>query len=359
MKQSQYGSSIFKLSLRFSVLFGFAISPFLFSFFSFQFTLNKSLVLTSMFLLLSGIVVYGIANYLLKERIERLILDLHRIRLKQFDDIERSYEDSNDELDRLTKQVIITSETIEKEIKRLKKIENYRKEFIGDVSHELKTPIFAVQGFIETLLDGAIDDEEVNRRFLKKAQKNVNRLIYLTNDLMEISRLETGEMKIKFEEFNLVTTIYEIIENLQYKAEQEDVLLEMQTIDDRLRVMADRNQIKQILTNLIENAIKYNLDGGKVIVSAKPYPNRPSKVLVQVRDSGIGIDKKDLKRVTERFFRVDKSRSREKGGTGLGLSIVKHTIEAHGEELFIESEPGKGSLFSFTLQNAEMMDDLV
>ncbi|TNE71860.1 histidine kinase [bacterium] len=247
----------------------------------------------------------------------------------------------------------LTSEHIEKELKRLKKIENYRKEFIGDVSHELKTPIFAIQGFIETLLDGAIEDETVNKEFLKKALRNVNRLIYLTNDLMEISKLEAGELKINFDEFNLATTVYEVVESLHFKAEQEKVLLSMDEVSDSIRIVADRNHFKQIMINLVENAIKYNKPGGEVHIGAKPYPQLPEKTLIYIRDTGLGIDKKFIKRVTERFFRVDKSRSREKGGTGLGLAIVKHTIEAHGESLFIESTPNVGSTFSFTMKNAQ------
>jgi len=222
------------------------------------------------------------------------------------------------------------------------------------VSHELKTPIFAIQGFVETLLDGAIEDESVNKLFLKKALRNVNRLIFLTNDLMEISKLETGELKIQFEEFNLATTIYEVVESLHFKAEKEKIDLNMEEVSDVLRIRADKNHFKQIMINLVENAIKYNRPDGTVKIGAKLYPQHPKKILIYIKDSGIGIEKKNIKRLTERFFRVDKSRSREKGGTGLGLSIVKHTIEAHGEQLFIESIPNVGSTFSFTVQNAQM-----
>lgn len=353
MKSSTYRTLFFRTSFRITALVTFIQLPFIFSFFSFQYSITESGILTIVFFVLVSLITYTASNYILKDRINRISSDIQSIRLKKFNDIESKYSSSKDELDRMIKLLIITAESTEKEIRRLKKIENYRKEFIGDVSHEIKTPIFAIQGFIETLLDGALHDETVNREFLKKAMRNVNRLIYLTNDLMEISKLETGDLKITFEEFNLVTTVFEVVENLQYKAEQEKVELIMEQIDDRIRVIANRYQIKQILTNLIENAIKYNKVGGKVIVSAQPYPNKPSKIMVRIKDTGIGIDKKNVKRVTERFYRVDKSRSRDKGGTGLGLSIVKHTIEAHGEELFIESEAGVGSMFSFTLQNAE------
>lgn len=345
-------SLFFRTSLRISGLVSFIIFPLLFSYFSFQFDYSKGFIFAGSFTLLNGLLIYGISSFILRTRLLKVTEDLQRIRQKKFEELEEDYDIDRDELDVLIQQMNLTSENIEKELKRLKKIENYRKEFIGDVSHELKTPIFAIQGFIETLLDGAIEDQSVNKEFLRKALRNVNRLIYLTNDLMEISKLEAGELKINFEEFNLGTTVYEVVESLFFKAQQEQVELSMDEVSDTIRIIADRNHFKQIMINLVENAIKYNKPGGSVMVGAKTYPLHPEKILIYVRDTGLGIDKKFIKRVTERFFRVDKSRSREKGGTGLGLAIVKHTIEAHGETLFIESTPNVGSTFSFTMKNA-------
>lgn len=319
---------------------------------SFQFEILKSVYLSVLFTALNALLIYGVSTHIIQSRLIRVYEDVQRIRQKKFDEIDTDYIPNRDEFDELIHEINLTSETIEKEIKRLKKIENYRKEFIGDVSHELKTPIFAIQGFIETLLDGAIEDENVNKLFLKKALRNVNRLIFLTNDLMEISKLETGELKINFEEFNLATSIYEVVESVQFKAEQEQVKISMEDVSDLIRIKADKNHFKQIMINLTENAVKYNKVGGTVLIGAKSYPLQPEKILIYIKDSGIGIDKKNIKRVTERFYRVDKSRSREKGGTGLGLAIVKHTIEAHGEQLFIESIPNVGSTFSFTMPNA-------
>lgn len=301
---------------------------------------------------LNGFLIYGISNFILRSRLNRLTEDLKHIRQKKFDEIKTDLDLNRDELDAAIYQMVQTSEHVEKELKRLKKIENYRKDFIGDVSHELKTPIFAIQGFIETLLNGAIDDETVNKDFLKKALQNVERLTILTNDLLEISKLESGELIVSFQEFNLATTIFEVVESLQFKADEESIILSMQEVSDTIRVIADRNLFKQIMINLIENAIKYNKPGGSVFIGAKLYSEKPEKLLIYIRDTGFGIEKKYIKRVTERFFRVDKSRTREKGGTGLGLSIVKHTIEAHGEMLFIESAPNVGSTFSFTIQQA-------
>ncbi len=266
---------------------------------------------------------------------------------KQFEDYDDIVVENNDELDELIRQSIRASKMVEKELIRLNKIENYRKEFIGDISHELKTPIFAIQGFIETLLNGAVHDDEVNEVFLHKAMKNVNRLTYLTKDLMEISRLETGELKSNMQEMFLRDVVLDVVENLQYKAEEENIELVVHDFDKNIQIRADRNQIKQVLINLVENAIKYNKDNGKVEIGMKDLGN--GKVEMFVKDTGIGIDTNDIERVTERFFRVDKSRSRERGGTGLGLSIVKHIIEAHGEKLTIESKPDEGSVFRFTL----------
>jgi len=297
----------------------------------------------------SGGIAYLSIIFFVNNRLSALYNITENIAQKQFDDYENLSVKEQDELDELTSELIRANKMIEREIQRLNRIENYRKEFIGDISHELKTPIFAIQGFIETLLNGALEDEEVNREFLKKAMRNVNRLIYLTKDLMEISKLETGELKSEMQEVFLNDIINEVIESLQYKANKEDINILVEEFDKQLKVRVDRNQIKQVLINLVENAIKYNKPQGTVTVGVKPYSEDKSRIVIYVEDTGIGIEKHLVKRVTERFFRVDKSRSREKGGTGLGLSIVKHIMEAHGERLFIDSEPQVGSTFSFTL----------
>lgn len=309
----------------------------------------RSLLLGGGMALLSISIIYVVIYRRQFSRLKALSAITHNIAQKRFEEYEHLSSGGNDELDYLIKQSIRASKTVEREIQRLNRIENYRKEFIGDISHELKTPIFAIQGFIETLLNGAIDDEEVNRKFLEKAMRNVSRLIYLTKDLMEISKLETGELKSDVQDIPLRQVTEDVVENLQYKANKENVLLTMDNFRGNYTVRADRNQIKQVLINLIENAIKYNKLGGSVRVGAHPLARDPHRVLVYVKDTGIGIEQQYIERVTERFFRVDKSRSREKGGTGLGLAIVKHIMEAHGEDFFIESTENEGSTFSFTL----------
>ena len=287
-----------------------------------------------------------------KERLNGLSHIVENFSEKKFKNPYSAGKEVNDELDQLTKEIIVANHAIHKELNRLNKIENYRKEFIGDISHELKTPIFAIQGFVETLLNGALHDDEVNEVFLKKAMRNVNRLIFLTNDLMEISKLETGELKSSKSDVYLRDIVLDVMESLQYKAQKEEIEIRLKDFSKNLQVRVDRNQIKQVLINLIENGMKYNRAGGHVEIGTEQIPGSDGKVALYVKDNGIGIDPDDLDRVTERFFRVDKSRSREKGGTGLGLAIVKHIIEAHGEKLFIESKPELGSTFSITLTKA-------
>lgn len=279
--------------------------------------------------------------------LEQISRNISKKRFEEYEDITTQY---NDEIDFLVKHFVKSSRTIEREIQRLNRIENYRKEFIGDISHELKTPIFAIQGFVETLLNGALEDEEVNREFLKKTMRNVNRLIYLTKDLMEISKLETGELKSDIEPFYLYEIVHDVVDSLHHKAERDNVQLKLSSFDKSLQVKADKNQIKQVLINLIENGVKYNIPGGSVEIDIEHLKKDHNRLLLRVKDSGIGIDEADLPRVTERFYRVDKSRSRERGGTGLGLAIVKHIIEAHGEQLYFESKVNEGTTFKFTLR---------
>lgn len=319
----------------------------------YDFTLKEAVTLGALMGGIIFMITYAVSYYNTYKRLEMLEHLFKNIARKRFIEYEDVTSYKNDEIDYLVKQGIKSSRTIEREIQRLNRIENYRKEFIGDISHELKTPIFAIQGFIETLLNGALEDEEVNRDFLRKAMRNVNRLIYLTKDLMEISKLETGELKSEIEEIYLYEVLNDIIESLNYKAEKENIQLIVNEFDKNIQVKADKNQVKQVLINLIENGIKYNVPGGKVEVTVFTKPKHPERLFVSVRDTGIGIDEKDIPRVTERFFRVDKSRSRERGGTGLGLAIVKHIMEAHGEKFTIESEPNKGSTFTISLRKLD------
>ncbi|GAB4134233.1 MAG: hypothetical protein Fur0015_07360 [Ignavibacteriales bacterium] len=231
-------------------------------------------------------------------------------------------------------------------INNLKKVELARTEFLGNVSHELRTPIFAIQGFIETLLNGAIDDKNVNKIYLEKAFKHTENLNNLLNDLIDISMIESGKMRMSFRYFNLYEFLSTIHSEHVNTATNKNLTLILECKNSGLMVYGDLNRLKQVMNNLIQNAIKYT-DEGEIKISASDFGN---KVEISVKDTGTGIPKEDLTRIFERFYRVDKDRSRLAGGTGLGLAIVKHIIEAHNEKIQVESNLGEGTKFSFFLR---------
>ena len=229
--------------------------------------------------------------------------------------------------------------------------ESYRRQFVGNVAHELKTPIFNIQGYIDTLLDGAIDDEEINRKFLERANKSVARMIYIIEDLDQITKLEAGTLEIEESPVDIIEVITDVVDQLDMKAKKRNVnvIVKQQQQKGRFLVRVDVEKIKQVLINLIVNAIKYGKEGGEVLV--RTY-EMGEQVLVEVADDGNGIASDHLTKVFERFYRVDKSRDRGQGGSGLGLSIVKHIIEAHGQTINIRSTEGEGCTLSFTLKKA-------
>ena len=234
------------------------------------------------------------------------------------------------------------------ELEELKSLETYRKEFIGNVYHELKTPIFNIQGYILTLIEGGLDDQEINKLYLERTEHNINRLINIVDDLESISGLESGKLNLNIETFNIRKIIHEVFEANEIRAKNLNIKLELgRKKDSRLMVKADKRRIFMVLNNLVMNSINYGVKNGKTTVNLKPSDN---KVYVEVKDNGIGIQREDMHRIFERFYRVDKSRSRDTGGTGLGLSIVKHIIEAHKQTIQVNSVPGKGSSFIFTLE---------
>ncbi|MBZ9779511.1 sensor histidine kinase [Psychroflexus sp. CAK8W] len=237
------------------------------------------------------------------------------------------------------------------EIETLKVRENYRKEFIGNVSHELKTPLFTVQGYILTLLDGAIKDKKVRKKYLNRASKGVDRLIYIVKDLDMITKLETGDLDLYIEPFNLVELVEGVFELLEMKSAKKEISLNFDKEYAPIYVDGDKERIQQVVTNLIVNSIKYGKKGGTTEISFEELEN--SKIILRVNDNGEGIEKEHIPRLFERFFRVDKTGSRREGGSGLGLSIVKHIIEAHNEQIFVDSVYGIGSEFSFTLPKSQ------
>jgi two-component system phosphate regulon sensor histidine kinase PhoR len=237
------------------------------------------------------------------------------------------------------------------EIDTLKIREAYRKEYLGNVSHELKTPLFTVQGYIHTLLDGALEDRKVRRKYLQRAAKGVERLIYIIKDLDLISKLEFGELHLEIERFDIVELIQNVFDLLEMKAAKKRISLVFDTVyPEPIFVRADKEKIQQVLTNLLVNSIKYGNEDGTTEVSVENLIK--NKVIVRVTDNGEGIEEQHLTRLFERFYRVDKSGSRSEGGSGLGLAIVKHIIEAHNEKIYVESVVDVGSEFSFTLEKA-------
>lgn len=235
----------------------------------------------------------------------------------------------------------------EEELLILQKNENYRREFIGNVSHELKTPIFNIQGYVQTLIDGGIKDENVNMKYLKRANISVDRMINIVEDLEVISRLETDNNELDFENFNIIHLIEEVLDQLEMKANKMNIALLLKSESNSDIVYADKNKMQQVFMNLISNSIKYGKDGGTTNVRLFDMSD---KLLIEVADDGIGISENALSRLFERFYRVDKNRSREIGGTGLGLAIVKHIIEGHQQTINVRSTVNIGSTFSFILE---------
>ena len=238
----------------------------------------------------------------------------------------------------------------EEELLEMKKNENFRREFLGNVSHELKTPIFNIQGYIQTLIDGGLKDENINLKYLKRANISVERMINIVDDLEVISRLETEDDELDYENFNICNLINEVFDQLEMKTNIRNISLVLNNNSNSEIIYADRNKIQQVFMNLISNSIKYGKENGKTDVRLFDMSD---KMLIEVADDGIGISEEALERLFERFYRVDKNRSREIGGTGLGLAIVKHIIEAHQQTINVRSTQDVGSTFSFILEKAK------
>ena len=232
-------------------------------------------------------------------------------------------------------------------IDRLEEREAFRREFIGNLSHELKTPVFSVQGYILTLLEGGLEDKDINRKFLEKAAKSVDRITHILNDLDQISRLESGHLNIEPETFDISRLVYDVCDEMDAMAKKKKISLKPSFPRDKtVGVVADQGKIAQVLSNLIINSINYGKKKGYIHIKLH---REEDKIWVDVEDDGIGISEEDMSRIFERFYRVEKSRARQKGGTGLGLAIVKHIIDAHNETITVRSTPGEGSVFSFSL----------
>ena len=340
---------------------------------TYKFAIKTALYLTVFMTLLMGVFLYGfytVNGWLLlafailgfvftfiviQFRVEKFIYK--RVK-KIYDDLtllestNLSRSPINTDMGTLTQEIDKFARDKKLEIETLKVREQYRKEFFGNVSHELKTPLFTVQGYILTLLDGAMNDENIRKKYLERASKGVERLVYIVNDLDMITKLEIGDLQINTESFDIVKLVKNVFEMFEMRANEKRITLTFDIEYPKpIMVEADKERIQQVLINLIINSIKYGREKGTTEVSIENLIK--NKVIVRITDNGIGIGKNHLPRLFERFYRVDKSGSRAEGGSGLGLSIVKHIIEAHDEKIYVESEFGVGSEFSFTLEKAK------
>jgi two-component system phosphate regulon sensor histidine kinase PhoR len=302
------------------------------------------------FVLVFLIVFYSLNSFIFK-KLKPIFKTIQNIKYS-----EGRFKHSIDEMDGdliqdVQNDVLVWAKRKTREIAQLRQLEKYRREFIGNVSHELKTPIFNIQGYISTLLDGGLEDESINRLYLERTDKSVNRLISIVNDLESISRLESGELKLEIKKINIVRLVEDVFEEYEMLAHERNIKLKMnRSADKPIFVMADKKRILEVLNNLIVNSIKYGRNKGACTID---FLDMEDHILVEISDDGLGIAEKDLPRIFERFYRTDKSRSREMGGTGLGLSIVKHIIEAHNQTINVRSELNVGTSITFTLMKAQ------
>lgn len=345
----------FKKNYRFAIKSATLISLFasLLGMILMRFTLQQDKNAVLLFGFFYFVIVFVFSFLVLQYRIERFIYN----RIKRIYDDVAILESST-----ITNQPIATDmETLSRKVKKFasdKKLEiemlqvreQYRREFLGNVSHELKTPLFTVQGYLSTLTDGAFADKTILKKYLDRAEKGVERLIYIVEDLDMISKLESGELNLEISEFDIILLIQSVFDMLEMKASKKKIKLVIENNNKPMLVAADKDKLQQVIVNLLVNSIKYGKENGETEVSVTGFTSK--KLLVRFTDNGEGIEKLNIPRLFERFYRVNKSGSRSEGGSGLGLSIVKHIIEAHKQKIYVESEYGVGSEFSFTIDRA-------
>ena len=344
----KYNFQAFKASL-FITLFA-AFLDFIFFHLSFNSHIEElnSIIISLLFYLLLFIFIRYLLEFYIKISFEK---DVYKV-LEEINQEILKDSPNQKNLENLSFDLIKRVRERTSEINILKDQEKYRKEFLGNVSHELKTPLFTIQGYILTLVEGAMKDKKVREKYLKRAAKGVERLIAIVKDLDLITQFESGIKTVDRSEFNINELIATVIDLMEFESEQNKIKLKYEfQFQEEIIVNADQDRILQVLTNLVVNSIKYGNEYGYTKISVEDY--NKEKVLVKVKDNGEGIDQKHLPRLFERFYRVDKNRSREKGGSGLGLSIVKHIMEAHNEQIFVKSKVGEGTEFSFTLQKSK------
>ncbi len=295
-------------------------------------------------------IIYQTLDTFIYSKIKLIYKTIHRLKLGK-ENLFQHYDKSIDTIEDVSKEVEDWAKSQNEEIERLKEMAQYRREFLGNVSHELKTPIFSIQGYITTLLEGGIEDSEINIKYLKRSEKNIERIIEMVDDLETISALESGELSLNETQFNIFDLVIEIIDSYEHRAQKKGISI---FIANRLNhpailIKADKEKIRQVFTNLIDNSIKYIGTPKNPRIKISFY-DMDENTLIEISDNGVGISEENIPRLFERFYRIDKGRSREQGGTGLGLSIVKHIIEAHEQTINVRSTPDVGTTFSFTLK---------
>lgn len=339
-----------KLSIQISLLASVisAISILVFIYFKNENYILLLIITILVIFIISYIVTFNIINNFIVEKVNPIYKSILDIAVPK-KNIKKKFEEK-EIISEVNKDVLEWAKKKQKEISKLKSLEKYRKEFLGNVSHELKTPIFNIQGYILTLIDGGINDETINKKYLHKADRSINRMISIVNDLESISELETETIKLNLQKFNIITLFKDAFEIQELKASERKISMNFDiNYDKPIMVKADKEKILAAIVNLLNNSIKYGKKSGKTTVS---FMDMGKHILVELLDNGIGIEQKDLPRIFERFYRTDKSRSREIGGTGLGLSIVKHIIEAHNQSINVRSTIRKGTSFTFSLEKA-------
>ncbi|MGV6862320.1 MAG: sensor histidine kinase [Putridiphycobacter sp.] len=295
-----------------------------------------------------GLISFFLFSFLIGKFINKKIKLIYRIISSQKLNDQKEFKVNQDVLEKLSVDTAKWAITQKNQIEDLKQQNEFRKEFLGNLAHELKTPIFSIQGYILSLLEGGLEDEKVNRRFLERALIGVDRITALLEDLDDISKIEYDNYKLKMVSFDIVTLTKNSFDTLRSKAEDKNIVLKFNKAYDPIFVRGDKSKIAQVLINLISNAISYSENDQAVEI--RFHQINKKKLLVEVADSGLGIEEKHLARLFERFYRVDKSRARNAGGSGLGLAIVKHIVEAHGQNINVRSTVDQGSTFSFTLE---------
>ncbi|HUB62763.1 MAG TPA: HAMP domain-containing sensor histidine kinase [Puia sp.] len=296
-----------------------------------------------------GLILFTLEKFIYR-KIKLIYKLIHQTKATKKEEVYFKYILPQKSIDEVREDVEKWGEKRNEEIEMLKKNEAYRKEFLQNLAHEFKTPIFAIQGYVDTLLNGAMDDTFIRKKFLENTAKNVERLVNLMNDLDEISTLERGEQLLYKQNFIIQDLIREIFEFLSMKTHHKNIRTSIKKgCESPITVFADKEKIRMVLINLVENATKYGKTGGSIVASI--YKIDEKNVLIEISDDGIGIEEEHLLRIFERFYRTDAARSRDKGGTGLGLAICKHIIEAHGQSIHVRSRPDVGTTIGFTLES--------